>query len=165
MQQNAFFCEFCENIFAGLRDLMKHKKDHHTENVNICWNYMSSSCEFGDERCWFIHKNGTEKQFDCTLCGKIFGVQAKLLEHKRKHHMNSVKTCRSLSTGTCKYGQSKCWFNYTESANTNEIQLHVLETQIHYHINILLYNVLKIMKYKFPNTFSIPSLSQNREMF
>ena len=121
VQQNAFSCEFCENIFTGLRDLMKHKKDHHTENVNICWNYMSSSCEFGDERCWFIHKNGTEKQFDCTLCGKIFGVQAKLLEHRRKHHIDSVKTCRSLSTGTCKYGISKCWFNHNES-DTNEIK-------------------------------------------
>ena len=39
-----------------------------------------------------------------------------------KHHANSVKTCRSISTGTCKYGKSKCWFNHNESADTNEIK-------------------------------------------
>ena len=54
--------------------------------------------------------------------GKIFGVQAKLLEHRRKHHSNSVKTCRNLSTDTCKYGHSKCWFNHNESADNNEMK-------------------------------------------
>ena len=61
-----------ENSFKRLRDLMKHKKEQHTENVNIGWNYVSSICEFGDERCWFMHAKETEKQYDCTLCGKIF---------------------------------------------------------------------------------------------
>ena len=33
---------------------MKHKKDQHTENVNICWNYVSNNCEFGDKGCLCI---------------------------------------------------------------------------------------------------------------
>ena len=49
-----------------------------------------------------------------------FKPNCKLLEHRRKYHTNSVKTCRSLSTGSCKYGKSKCWFNHNESADTNE---------------------------------------------
>ena len=96
---------------------MKHKKDQHTEHVNICWNYVSSNCDFGDERCWFLHTNEMEEQYNCTLCGKIFSVQAKLLAHRRKYHTNSVNTCRNLSSGTCKYGELKCWFNHNEDKN------------------------------------------------
>jgi hypothetical protein len=60
--QGVRYCVICDYE----ADLMKHKKDRHTENVNICWNFVCNNCEFGDERCWFLHKNGTEKQFDCT---------------------------------------------------------------------------------------------------
>ena len=49
-----------ENSFTRLRDLMKHKKEQHTENVNICWNYVHSNCEFGDKRGWFMHTNKTD---------------------------------------------------------------------------------------------------------
>ena len=83
---------------------------------------MINNCEFGDSRCWFLHKNGTVKQFDCTLCGETFAVQAKLLEHRRVYHLNSVKTCRSLLSGTCKYGKLKCWFNHNESGDVIETQ-------------------------------------------
>ena len=61
-----------------------------------------------------------EEQYNCTLCGKVFPVQAKLLAHRRKYHINSVKTCRNLSSGTCKYGELKCWFNHNESEDKNE---------------------------------------------
>ena len=122
VHQNVLSCEFCESNFESLGDLMKHKKDQHTEKVNICWNYVSSNCEFGDDRCWFLHTNETKEKFNCTLCGKTFRVQAKLLEHRRKFHINSVKTCKNLSSGTCKYGKLRCWFihNEFEEAETNE---------------------------------------------
>ena len=118
VHQIVLSCEVCESKFKRLGELMKHKKDQHTEKVNICWNYVSNNCEFGDERCWFLHTNETEQKFDCTLCGKIFQVQAKLLEHRRKFHISYVKPCRNLSSGTCKYGELRCWFKHNKSEDT-----------------------------------------------
>ena len=93
LQQTVLICELCECNFKRLGDLMKHKKEQHTQKVNICWNYVSSNCEFGDERCWFLHTNETEEQFNCTLCGEIFQAQGKLLAHRKKI---SYQFCQDL---------------------------------------------------------------------
>ena len=49
-------CQFCDNKFTLLRELMEHKKIQHEEKINICWNYPSGNCEFGSDNCWFLHE-------------------------------------------------------------------------------------------------------------
>ena len=56
MQKNdgdnhSFSCEYCEDKFANLRELMKHKNKQHAENVQRCWNYADGKCEFDDKKC------------------------------------------------------------------------------------------------------------------
>ena len=97
---------------------MKHKKDQHTENVYIYWNYMSSNCEFGNKICWFIHTNGNEMQFDCTLCQNNILSSSKTVSNQKDTLYIFVKTCTNLSAGTRKYGKLKCWFNHNDSAYT-----------------------------------------------
>ena len=113
---HSFSCEYCEDKFASLRDLMKHKKKQHAENVQLCWNYADGKCEFDDEKCWFLHKSENES-FECTSCNKTFKVQAKLLHHRKINHIDSVPSCKKLISGTCKYGSEKCWFNHSDLIN------------------------------------------------
>ena len=93
-------CNFCENMFENKRDLMKHKKEEHTEKVDICWQYLGGKCEFEEEKCWFLHKDKNISEFECTSCDKKFAVLTKLLHHRKNHHLDSVPTCRYMTSGT-----------------------------------------------------------------
>ena len=100
---------------------MKHKKIHHAMRINNCWNNAGGKCEFGEEESWFSHsiENGTdrEKTFECNNCDETFDVKAKLLYHRKKHHLESVQTCRN---NPCKYDSKSCWFNHDTNGNDNE---------------------------------------------
>ena len=108
-------CEFCDEKFARLRELMHHKKKQHAENVKPCWNFASGKCEFGDTKCWFLHVSKSESSFECTSCDKIFPVKAKLLHHRKNTHLESVQTCSNMMSGFCKYGADKCWFKHVNN--------------------------------------------------
>merc|ERR1719186_2005279 len=62
-------CNFCENKFDKIGNLMAHKKENHSEKVSICWHFTAGICEFGDKKCWFVHsktKRTVEAvQFEC----------------------------------------------------------------------------------------------------
>ena len=90
------------------------------ENVNPCWKYTSGKCDFGDEKCWFLHKCENGSKFECTSCDKTFAAQAKLLHHRKRHHVDSVPSCRNVKSGTCKYGSENCWFNHGDSVNSSK---------------------------------------------
>ena len=111
-----FYCQFCENWCYSKKELMEHKKKKHTEKVSIWSKYD----EFGDKNCWFLHTDVKIIEFECSYCDKTFAAQSKLVIHRKKHHNQVVQTCRNMSTGTCKYGRAKCWFNQEESENVNE---------------------------------------------
>ena len=95
----------------------------HAENVNPCWNYASGKCDFGDDKCWFIHKSENGGRFECTSCETTFAVQAKLLQHRKQNHIDSVQSCRNMVSGACKYGIEKCWFNHSDLINENNEKL------------------------------------------
>ena len=47
-------CKFCEKCFKSKKELMKHNKDIHKENLSVCWNYENGTCYYND--CWFSHE-------------------------------------------------------------------------------------------------------------
>ena len=112
-------CNLCEDTFENKGDVMKHKKKEHTKKVDICWNYAGGKCEFEEEKCWFIHKDENRSKFECTSCDKTFAAQAKLLHHRKRHHVDSVPSCRNVISGACKYGEN-CWFNHGDSLNSSK---------------------------------------------
>ena len=71
-------CDFCEENFNKLKELMKHKKAQHEENVQLCWNYASGTCDFSDEECWFGHEEKNESTFKCNSCDETFAARANL---------------------------------------------------------------------------------------
>ena len=73
-------------------------------------------------------KNENGARFECTSCDTTFAVQAKLLQHRKQKHIDSVQSCRNMVSGACKYGIEKCWFNHSEftkntSMNENDEKL------------------------------------------
>ena len=113
-------CNFCEDKFRNLGQLMKHKKLNHTEHINQCWNFASGECEFKDSDCWFLHDNTDRNEFQCTSCDDTFAVKAKFFEHRKKHHAESTQKCRNVKSGTCRFGSAKCWFDHSDAINTSK---------------------------------------------
>ena len=71
-----FNCQQCVERFSTLKDLMVHKKNKHSDIVNVCWHYSNGFCPFR-ENCWFKHENKESKNksntqtMKCNICEKI----------------------------------------------------------------------------------------------
>ena len=48
-KEKVFKCRTCKQVFNLKLDLMKHRKQEHSENVKICFNAASGTCTFGIE--------------------------------------------------------------------------------------------------------------------
>ena len=112
------FCKFCDDGYDNLRDLMIHNKKEHSDKVNTCWHFSVGNCPFGDENCWFIHSS--DKEYKCNLCGETYSNQTDYLNHKKRNHENSVKKCKNMNNGSCKYGDERCWFKHTDQTKMKE---------------------------------------------
>jgi hypothetical protein len=117
-------CNFCDESFSTKRELMRHKKTMHIENVAICRQYATGTCDFGDQYCWFSHckskQNHEVSIFKCKSCEKEFIFQSDCLKHRKQEHTNSVPPCRNERNGTCRFGSLNCWFNHTNLENSNK---------------------------------------------
>ena len=71
------------------KDLMKHRKNIHTDRVSICCRFANGTCDFGDQKVWFSHmksKNDLETaNFECRSCGKDFRFNSELLNTGSKN--------------------------------------------------------------------------------
>ena len=94
------FCKFCNFDSEHKRDLMLHIKNEHVDKVSICWHFSVGNCPFGDESCWFIHRN--DKEYKCNLCEQIYTNQSDYLKHKKTMHEHIVKQCKNESNGSKK---------------------------------------------------------------
>ena len=69
-------CNICEEKFSTKKHLMNHKKTMHVEKVSICWQFVSGTCIFGDQHCWFIHSKSSNAleavNFKCISCEQEF---------------------------------------------------------------------------------------------
>ena len=104
-------CEFCTETFKTKRMLMQHKKEHHKDKVNVCWNFSSGKCDFREDLCWFLHSETSEsskKENKCNICEKGFANIGDFMHHKKIEHAETVQMCRN--TNSCPY--QNCWFRH-----------------------------------------------------
>ena len=119
-----YACEFCNETLPTKRTLMQHKKLHHKEKVNVCWNFSSGKCELGDSLCWFIHSESLDRsksEIKCNICEIFFGNKEVCMLHKRSEHAEIVQMCKNMKT--CPY--QNCWFRhepYKSNDQNNEKQ-------------------------------------------
>ena len=108
-------CNFCENTFGTIRDLMSHKKLEHSDKVSICRDFTNGACHFGDENCWFNHsKTEGTTTYKCRSCDNEFVSHADCLKHRKQEHSLLVPSCRNEAKGACKFGSITCWFRHKD---------------------------------------------------
>ena len=99
-------CDFCDHCLKNKFEVMKHKKVKHVEKVSTCWNFSLGKCGRSDESCWFHHSES--KSIQCNFCKKTFPNQSQFMNHRKKHHQQSVPTCRNYVNGSCLYTNENC---------------------------------------------------------
>ena len=84
-------CIFCDERFTIKGDLMRHKKNVHTEKVSICWKFSSGNCPFEVQKRWFIHSNDIKStEFNCNICEKSVVTLPDFRVHKKRSHLQEV---------------------------------------------------------------------------
>ena len=110
-----FSCNFCNENFQTLGEVMKHNKAIHTSSVQHCRQYLENDCSFG-KNCWFLHwesfKN-SDPSFKCNFCEQKFRTQNAFREHMKIFHIENVSNCKNENE--CKFGPRKCWFIHQEN--------------------------------------------------
>ena len=109
-----FTCNFCDESFETLQEVMKHKKNNHTNSVQHCKQFIENMCFYGDD-CWFQHSESfrkSEPSFKCKFCDKKFRTHSTLRDHMKILHPQFVSNCNNSSE--CKFGPKKCWFLHQE---------------------------------------------------
>ena len=105
---------------------MKHKKTMHMEKVSICWRFVSGTCIFGDQNCWFSHSKSSNdleaENFKCSSCEKEFRSLPDCLRHRKQDHNQLVPPCRNETNGSCKFGDKRCWFKHNKTEKSSEIE-------------------------------------------
>ena len=112
-------CHYCDKTFETKDSVMKHRKESHREKVKQCVYFSSGWCNYGDESCWFIHQKTENNPFEkeneikCKHCGKSFRLRSEFMQHRKKHHSETVPVCTNFVNGHCEF--SACWFKHTNN--------------------------------------------------
>ena len=106
-------CYDCGLKVNGLKELMKHKKEHHPKNIE-CKNISSGNCQFG-KNCWYIHSKKPE--FECHMCNNAFSTINDLKKHGKRTHPNHVNLCKKFVDGTCTRNSESCWYTHEAASD------------------------------------------------
>ena len=97
-EENSLFnCRFCDESCETLKQVMKHNKLSHTNNVQHCSNFLENICLYGDN-CWFLHSDSeklSEPSFKCKFCEKNFKTHNSLREHMKTSHIQLEAKCKN----------------------------------------------------------------------
>ena len=118
LDNSIFTCNFCEQSFKTLPEVMRHNKIIHTSKVKPCKQFLEHVCFYG-ENCWFLHNETLKKcepNFKCNYCENRFRTHNGLREHMKSLHIQFVANCNNEVD--CNFGSRKCWFVHKEDIET-----------------------------------------------
>ena len=107
-EDGQIICKICEEKFASVGNLMKHKKLKHREKVSVCQNYNTNGCPFEDHKCWFLHMQ-SEEEFKCNICEENFKSKSDFMRHRKSNRSDMVQYCKNNKK--CVFKNS-CWFRH-----------------------------------------------------
>ena len=116
-ENSLFTCNFCDERFETLPEVMIHNKAIHTGSVQHCEKYLENDCFFG-KSCWFLDSESfknSDPSFECNFCKEKFRTQNAFREHMKKLYFEKVSNCKNENE--CKFGPRKCWFIHQEIIN------------------------------------------------
>ena len=104
LDNSLFTCNFCDESYETLQEVMKHKKIKHISQVQHCKQFLENFCLYGDN-CWFLHSESLKKsepRFKCNFCDEKFRTHNQLREHMKVLHTQFVSKCQNEVE--CKFG-------------------------------------------------------------
>ena len=110
-------CKNCEKEFSTKSMLMHHRKLEHPNTVATCRNYLEEKCVFSTDKCWWIHRERDQAKIECYFCEKTFDTKSKVMTHKKKEHIKTVKPCQLFLEFKCERGDEVCWFKHENLCN------------------------------------------------
>ena len=119
-------CRYCGVGFDTKDELMVHRKRHHTDAVNLCRDFSNGICPYEDRACWYKHcKAGNDYRpdlttFKCNSCDETFTTKSGFMYHNKENHKNNISECKQSRSGTCWFGDKKCWFNHNSNDENSE---------------------------------------------
>ena len=119
VNENMVKCNYCSDTFTTKGDLMAHRKEVHTENVEPCIHFNEGKCDFGD-KCWFSHNSLSKEsghEYKCNICHEKFKIKSAFMRHRKAKHSESVPGCKNEFNGSCHHGSKNCWFRHNEDKN------------------------------------------------
>ena len=90
LDKSLFTCNFCEESYQTLQEVMKHNKIKHTSSVQHCKQFLQNVCFYGDN-CWFLHSESlrkSEPRFKCNFCDEKSRTHNLLREHINSDQVN-----------------------------------------------------------------------------
>ena len=123
-------CRICEQEFSEKWNLMRHRKTNHKDSVAFCRNFEDNNCSFTSESCWWNHeKSSGSDSVKCFICGTTFATKNEMMVHRKKIHLNVIKSCTQFLLNGCRFQDNFCWFKHdSETENTN-VEESIMETE------------------------------------
>ena len=116
---NVIKCRTCGECFSAKWNLMKHRKNMHSETVALCRNYIIGKCTYSDDMCWWNHRQEKHESIKCFICNNIFESKMLLMRHRKKDHTQFVKTCNNSTQNNCRFQDDDCWFMHESNNDDN----------------------------------------------
>ena len=93
-EENGYLqCNFCDEAFETLSEVMEHKKLIHTSHVHHCKNFLENVCIY-ENSCWFLHSKALKK----LEPGIVTAQQQPQPQRQNNHNCSWVETKYSLGT-------------------------------------------------------------------
>lgn len=93
----SYVCEFCADMHSNKKTYRKHLRQRHKGNTQYLCGVCMEVCVDNDsliQHLHDVHPQTFTKSNTCQLCGKMFTVGSKVVEHIDKMHGKNLKPCK-----------------------------------------------------------------------
>ena len=110
--KNNFNCSRCDYIGVTSSELSKHIEQIHVTNEikSSLFNFTKTNKSELKPHTQNDHK--TQDIIRCRICGETCTSKGRLMQHRKKEHIETVAFCRKNLIGTCVFSSSGCYWNH-----------------------------------------------------
>ena len=111
IKQN-FACSRCDYRGITSSELSKHIEQIHIANEVKQNLFNFTGTNRNDLKPHTPNDHEAKDVIRCRICGETCMSKGRLMEHRKKEHINTVAYCKNNLIGTCLFSYSKCYWNH-----------------------------------------------------
>ena len=116
--ESDFPCSVCDRWCKSEKDLNHHMKIYHGKRVKFCDRKIENNgneSEPKDSMDISMEELESKNTYTCNICKEKFESKSGMMKHRKKEHIEQVKTCWNFESNRCPFAESLCWFRHTNS--------------------------------------------------